>query len=151
MSDTTGEDLEQYSEVDLKREFRLRQARRASIGGFIFMGMIILGLVFKLTLGINFSNAQKIPEGKIIAMYLGSIIGIIIEAVLVAFWAYRVRIGRGFLSAIMLTVLFLIELLAKVTGGTIHALAFPLYLYLGFCMYEAIVSTWSLRRISERP
>lgn len=124
-------------------ETALKVARRAGTSGLIFAGFIAIGAAF-IVFGKSedvLNRSLHIDEVKQVTVFLT------IEIVVVLLLSWRVWSGQGFVSAIFLLLLFLLESIAKFVTGTSNIGWLIVYALLGLSILHRIRATWAYKKI----
>ncbi len=117
---------------------------RESFGGWVFIVLNLLG-VFIAAVGATASN----PEAADAQFYL--LVGLVVTTLLVAFCAYRVRIGKGWIAGPILVLMFLYEIYVKVNAGQLRNpgwIVFHLAILASLVM--GAIACWQVRRRQRR-
>ena len=122
-----------------------RQARNAGIAGLVFAGMTILSavLLYFTTDTVPGFEDYMDPEERSHAL-----LGMGIEAAFVLFLTWRVWAGRGYVSGILLLILFLFEVVAKLVSSPSSLPWIVLYGALALSLVNGIRAALAWKRVS---
>jgi hypothetical protein len=113
---------------------------RESFGGILFLISCILGAFVEST------SLSALPRA-LNAADIGGLIGVLVQAVLVAFYAYRVRIGAGWLAGPIMVLLHQIDIWQGFATG---ALKSPLAMIFHAAIFASLVmgsiACWQVRQ-----
>lgn len=125
----------------------LAAAKSGSIGGFIFMAMYSVAIIALLITGRNIVYGDSADSGTMIEelFYIG------ITVALVAFWTWRIRSGKGFISSALLLLLFILEIAMKFVYGTASVGWSIMYLAIIALLITGIRGTWAYRKYKDDP
>ena len=110
-------------------------AKQGAIWGLAFSAMVGLGLV--LTIFDVLPN-----EGSKQA----TLIGIAIELCLILFFTWRVSSGKGYVSAILLVLIFVVEIAAKIAGGTASVFWIVFYGFVLLGLITGVRATFAYKK-----
>ena len=77
-------------------------------------------------------------------------IGIVLVALLIFFGAWRIFTGKGWLSAILVTILFVVESSAKIVSGTTNAGWIIVYVAVFSTLINGIRGCWWIRASARK-
>ncbi len=120
-------------------------ARGAAGAGLVFAGMLAFGFALILYGNAELVMGEEPGNGELIWL----LSGIGIEIGLVLFFVWRVSTGKGYVSAILLLLLFLIEAAAKITSGTTNAGWMIAYLFISIGLLHGIRATLAFKKMSK--
>jgi CHASE2 domain-containing sensor protein len=115
-----------------------RAAKEGSVGGFVFAGMYVLGAFLKY-------RAEPLPQEETIVLV--AVYGAL--TALIVFLTWRVRSGRGFMSAGLLLLWFVAESALKVLGGSVHVGWAFFYLMVAGALVQGLRGCWKVRRYRQ--
>lgn len=123
-----------------------RMARNGGIAGFLLTASEAAGVAVQW-FGINPTTWKTTPNSAAAdplsaAIFFGST-GLII--ILLAVMSWRVIIGKGYVSAVLLMLLLIYEGISKLLGGTLGAGWVVVYLGLAISLFGAMRAAWYLR------
>lgn len=151
--------------LEKRRKQALGEARSVAIfGGFILASAALVELVYVLQHGLDVCNQLSIFSLKLVEVLsckpdlgqgwgLGAIyVGIVVEFLLILFFLARVFSGKGFISAVLLFILFGVETGFEIAGG-VGSDEWHFYLIWGglaFGLGIGVWVTWQYRRLSRK-
>ena len=114
---------------------------RKSFGGWVFAGMIVLGVIAILFTGKS-PGDLKTPETNV----GGALVAMTIEFLFVLIASYRIRIGRGWTISWILFTLFIVESVFKVmSGGALVIGWIFFYVGIGASILAGARACWDIR------
>ena len=139
--------MEKWWPKIIDRDSALATGKSGSIAGYVFAAMYIVGLIsISITNSYDFAD-QTIPiEEKI-----GVIAGVLGAFILVVIWSWRIRSGRGYISSILLLLLFVFEIGVKIMSGFVGIFWYVIYLAMFITMINAVRGTWAYRKFKNDP
>ncbi len=131
----------QFSKIEDK-ETALKFAKEGAVAGLILCLMEAGGLAFAY-FGRDPSTGGVFNQDAFNAMLMGAII--LLPVLLFLCW--RIKIGKGYISAILLFCLFLFEILNKFANGTTNVGWLIVYFYIGLGLINGARACWYLRKL----
>ena len=126
---------------DVKEPDGLEEARKSGFfGACAFAAMNGLGIVLLLITGRTPSLGQPTPDIGL------PLLGISFELVLVLVAAWRFKIGKGAFWGAAIVLLFLIEVIGKVVGGTTNVGWMIAYAAIIIALVNGVRGAWWRRR-----
>ena len=110
-------------------------AKQGAIWGLAFSAMLGLGLVL--------TAFDVLPNED---LKLATLIGIAIELCLVLFFTWRVSSGKGYVSAVLLLLLFIVEIVAKIFDGTASVFAIVFYGFAFLGLVNGVRATFAYKK-----
>jgi hypothetical protein len=121
----------------------LEAARKGGVFGAVaFAVMLGIGVVLLLATGRTPDLQQA--GGNI----TGALIGIVIEAALVLFAAWRFKVGKGAFWGSAVLVLFVVEIIGKIVGGSTNVGWFVAYAAIFMALLNGVRGAWARRNWS---
>ena len=118
-----------------------RTVARKSHGGWVFAGMIVLGMLITVFSGKSPTDLQT-PDTDVTA----TLIGEGLELLFVLFASYRIMIGRGWIVSWVLFALFLAEAAMKLFGGGPGVAGWvAAYIFIGVSILAGARACWDIR------
>jgi hypothetical protein len=122
-----------------------RLAKNAGIGGLIFAGMILLSaaiLFFTTDTLPGFEDYMDPAERTSTLITLG------VEAVVILLFTWRIWVGKGYVSGILLLILFLIEIAFKIANSPRTFLWIIMYAAIALAFVNGIRAALAYKRVS---
>jgi len=135
------EATETEEESDYAKE---KEVARKTWGGWLMVAALLLGLVFVLVTGQSLTT-----KGETVNAYGAA--GIVIEAAVAAFLAWRVHIGKGWIAGSLLLALWVLEIVAKITGGPLNAGWILVHIAAMANLFLGVRACWRLRTLTPDP
>jgi hypothetical protein len=124
-------------------------AKNGAIGGLIFAGMYVIGAIVLVFAGRSPTTGASSADFAEFGIFL-----IIIDTLLIAlilFLSWRVSTGRGYISAALLLLWFVGEVVTKVISGGASVGWIFFYLAVGATLVEGWRGCWLGRRFRDVP
>jgi hypothetical protein len=121
-----------------------REIARKTWGGWLMVASLLLGLVFAAATG-----KSTVIKGDTIDIF--GVAGIGIEAALVAFLAWRVHTGKGWLAGSFLLGIWAVEVIGKLVGGTLNIGWGIFHIAIATNLFFGVRACWRLKGQPEEP
>lgn len=122
-----------------------KAARSGAIAGLFFAGMNALGLAL-MFFGVQLPGDTDPVSGS---DQIASMAGVGIELIVILLFSWRVSTGKGYVSAIALLLLFLLEIFLKIAGGTSNVGWMFAYAFIALGMFNAIRATLVFKKFAR--
>ena len=132
-----------FSRIEDK-ETATKLAKEGALAGLILCLMEIGGLVFGY-FGTDPTTGHKVAVDAFDEFLYGAIV--LIPVILVLCW--RVKIGKGYISSLLLLGLFIFEVLAKISDGTTNVGWMFFYFYVAVGLINGSRACWYLRKYNQ--
>lgn len=132
------------ADVEERRDAE-RATRHGMVASLVFAAMLTLGLVLiAATGGLPWEAAALDPTGRIFAL-----VAITAELGVALFAAYRFWHKKGLVAGALTLLLFVIEILLKLTSGFVGILWYVVYLAIFLGLVNGVRGAWALRDAPE--
>lgn len=131
----------QFSKIE-DRETALKFAKEGAVAGLILCLMEVGGLAFA------YFGRDPLTGGSVNQdAFNDMLIGTIILLPILLFLCWRIKIGKGYISATLLFCLFLFEVLNKFANGTTNVGWLIFYFFIGAGLINGARACWYLRKL----
>jgi len=134
----------QFAKIEDK-ETALNFAKEGAVAGLIYCLMGIGGVIFAY-FGKDPVTGHDIDQDA----FNNFLWGIIIQTPILLFLCWRVKVGKGYISAGLLLCFFLFEIITKFTNGTAAVWWIPFYFFIAAGLINGTRACWYLRKIKKQ-
>jgi cell division protein FtsW (lipid II flippase) len=116
-------------------------SKQGSYASLVYIGMLILGSALAYFAGMSASDRTLLKEDDIFWQMVGTLVAIPIFLIM----AYRIYKGKGWFVSIVFFILFVLEIVAKVIGGTTNVGWIIMYVAVLGMFINGFRGCWYLR------
>jgi hypothetical protein len=120
-------------------------ARQGGLGGLLFAGSYLIGIIF-----VAFFKTSPVDKSAVAgddALYWMAASAVLTAAIFLLAW--RVSTGKGWVSAGILLIWFVLEIATKIVGGTTNIGWMFAYAAVAAMLFNGLRACWWLRQASR--